>query len=181
MEKTEEQELEIKIQSNAFLELIGSVKELNKRLNSKEKEPKEIWLDNQEIMQLLKISKRTIQHYRDTGLIAFSQVGNKIYYKQSDIEEMLTKHYNVAVTTSHKVFTDETRKLYSENDLAAFGHYLFSKERDSNFSHITDLPKQDMEVHKKSLHHADIENFKHLLKKQTEERQSIIDKANGKL
>ena len=134
----------ITIQSEAFLELKGELNSINKRLNKDEKIPKVIWLDNQEIMQLLKISKRTIQHYRDTGLIAFSQVGNKIYYKQSDIEEMLEKHYNVAVTTSHKVFTDETRKLYSENDLAAFGHYLFSKERDNNFSHITNLPKKDL-------------------------------------
>ena len=32
----------------------------------------------------------------DSGLISFSQVGNKIYYKLSDVEELLKTHYNKA-------------------------------------------------------------------------------------
>ncbi len=84
----------ITIQSQAFQEIIKRIDDINARLSAKEKEPKEIWLDNQELMQLLKISKRTAQHYRDSGLISFSQVGNKIYYKLADIEELLKTHYN---------------------------------------------------------------------------------------
>lgn len=84
----------ITIQSEAFNEIVGKIEQINKRLTEKEKEPKEQWLDNQELMQLLKISKRTAQHYRDSGLISFSQVGNKIYYKLSDVEEHLKRHYN---------------------------------------------------------------------------------------
>ena len=86
----------ITIQSEAFEQLKSMFESINDRLNAKEKEPKEVWLDNQEMMQLLKISKRTAQHYRDSGMISFSQVGNKIYYKLSDVEEMLKKHYNKA-------------------------------------------------------------------------------------
>ena len=86
----------VTIQSQAFQELVNKLDAINNRLNSKEKEPKENWLDNQELMLLLKISKRTAQHYRDTGLISFSQVGNKIYYKLSDVEELLKSHYNKA-------------------------------------------------------------------------------------
>lgn len=76
--------------------IVDSLSEINTRLNAKDKEPKEVWLDNQELMQLLKISKRTAQHYRDTGLISFSQVGNKIYYKLADVESLLKSHYNKA-------------------------------------------------------------------------------------
>ena len=86
----------VTIQSQEFQELVNKLDAINNRLNSKEKEPKEKWLDNQELMLLLKISKRTAQHYRDTGLISFSQVGNKIYYKLSDVEELLKSHYNKA-------------------------------------------------------------------------------------
>ncbi len=86
----------ITIQSQAFNEIVGKIEQINKRLSEKEKEPQEKWLDNQELMQLLKISKRTAQHYRDSGMISFSQVGNKIYYKLSDVEELLKKHYNKA-------------------------------------------------------------------------------------
>ena len=86
----------VTIQSQAFQELVNKLEAINNRLTAKEKEPKEKWLDNQELMQLLKISKRTAQHYRDSGLISFSQVGNKIYYKLSDVEELLKSHYNKA-------------------------------------------------------------------------------------
>ena len=41
----------------------------------------------------MKISKRTAQTWRDEGKISFSQVGNKIYYKLNDVEELLKKHY----------------------------------------------------------------------------------------
>ena len=83
----------ITIQSEAFNQIVEKIDAVNKRLDAKEKEPKETWLDNTEIMALLKISKRTAQTYRDSGLISFAQVGNKIYYRLSDIETLLNKHY----------------------------------------------------------------------------------------
>lgn len=86
----------ITIQSEAFQELVKKMDEIQTKLTAKEKEPKEIWLDNQEFIQLLKISKRTAQHYRDTGMISFSQVGSKIYYRMNDVEDLLKKHYNKA-------------------------------------------------------------------------------------
>jgi 3-methyladenine DNA glycosylase Tag len=84
------------IQSEAFQELVGKLDAINIRLTQKEKQPKEQWLDNQEFMQMMKVSKRTAQHYRDTGVISFSQIGSKIYYKLADVEELLKKHYNKA-------------------------------------------------------------------------------------
>ncbi len=83
----------ITIQSEAFNQIVEKIEAVNKRLDAKEKEPKEKWLDNVEVMAILKISKRTAQNYRDSGLISFSQVGNKIYYRLSDIETLLNKHY----------------------------------------------------------------------------------------
>ena len=47
------------------------------------------WLDHQEVCQILGISKRTLQSYRDTGKIPFSIIGHKCYYKESDIAELL--------------------------------------------------------------------------------------------
>jgi len=86
----------ITMQTEAFNQIVAKIEALNNKLEAKEKEPKEKWLDNQELMVLLKISKRTAQTYRDSGLISFSQVGNKIYYRLSDIELLLNKHYNKA-------------------------------------------------------------------------------------
>ncbi len=49
----------------------------------------EQWLDNEAVCKRLGISKRTLQSYRDTGKIPFSMIGQKCYYKQTDISEML--------------------------------------------------------------------------------------------
>lgn len=53
----------------------------------------EKWLDNQDVCQLLYISKRTLQSYRDNNLLPYSQINNNIYYKASDIAKFLKKHY----------------------------------------------------------------------------------------
>ncbi len=51
------------------------------------------WVDTQESIRLLGISLRTMQKYRDNGVIGFSKYGRKIYYKVSDIENLLEKHF----------------------------------------------------------------------------------------
>jgi hypothetical protein len=43
------------------------------------------WLDNQEVCQLLNISPRTLQTYRDNGTIPYSRIGNKMFYKPDDM------------------------------------------------------------------------------------------------
>jgi excisionase family DNA binding protein len=55
------------------------------------------WLSSEEVCHLLMISKRTIQSYRDRGILPFAQIGRKIYYKASDIDEYLDHHYIKAV------------------------------------------------------------------------------------
>jgi hypothetical protein len=51
------------------------------------------WLGNQEVMQILQISPRTLQNMRDTRLLPFSKVQGKIYYKNKDIESLLENNY----------------------------------------------------------------------------------------
>ena len=54
------------------------------------------WMDNQEVCQQLNISPRTLQDYRNNGIIAYYQLGGKILYKESDIESMLAANYREA-------------------------------------------------------------------------------------
>ena len=49
----------------------------------------ENWLDSQEVCLLLGLSKRTLQYYRSSGRLAYSQIRSKIYYKSSDIERII--------------------------------------------------------------------------------------------
>ena len=52
---------------------------------------REEWLDNQDVCQLLNISLRTLQSYRDRGILAYSMIGYKCYYKASDVHAFVEK------------------------------------------------------------------------------------------
>lgn len=47
------------------------------------------WLDNQDVCQLLNISKRTLQTLRDNGTLAYTQISHKTYYKPEDVEKIV--------------------------------------------------------------------------------------------
>ena len=48
-------------------------------------------LHNGDVYRILNISKRTLQHYRDTAILPFIQIGHKCYYKREDVEALLSK------------------------------------------------------------------------------------------
>lgn len=49
------------------------------------------WMDNEEVCRILNISKRTLQTYRDSGTLPFSQIGHKMYYRPQDVEQVINK------------------------------------------------------------------------------------------
>ena len=79
-----------------YQELVNRLDVLNKKLEEKQKSPNDTFLDNQEFIQLMNISKRTAQTWRDEGIISFSQIGSKIYYRMSDVQKLLDKNYKAA-------------------------------------------------------------------------------------
>jgi hypothetical protein len=50
-------------------------------------------IDNDEFQRLFKISPGTAANWREKGLIAYSQINNKIVYKIEDINKMLDDNY----------------------------------------------------------------------------------------
>ena len=54
------------------------------------------WLDNQEVCDILGISKRTLQEYRAKGLLPFGRIKNKLFYKPEDVEKVLQQDPRVA-------------------------------------------------------------------------------------
>lgn len=84
-----------------FQELNNRLDEISKNLTGKQTNPEQ-FVDNDDFIQLMKISKRTAQNWRDEGKIAFSQIGGKIYYRYGDIEELLKQHYNRAFAPDFK-------------------------------------------------------------------------------
>ena len=49
----------------------------------------EKYLTNKEVCQLLRVSSRTLQNWRDTGEIQFVRIKGKILYRKSEIVRLL--------------------------------------------------------------------------------------------
>ena len=56
----------------------------------------EQFLTNKEVGARLKVSRRTLQEYRNNGQLSYIQLGGKILYRESDIERMLKDGYREA-------------------------------------------------------------------------------------
>jgi hypothetical protein len=87
--------MEVFILSKAqFSELTTRLDTLQNLLHTRCDTSKKSIMDNEEFIAFMGISKRTAQSWRDEGKISFSQVGNKIYYKMTDVDKLLLEHYN---------------------------------------------------------------------------------------
>lgn len=54
-------------------------------------------IDNFRFLKLMNISGKTAQMWREKGIIGYSQIGSKIYYRVSDIKAVLEKHHKQSI------------------------------------------------------------------------------------
>ena len=57
------------------------------------KHSSEVWLNTKQAAQALGVSTRTLQTYRDQGLIPFSQFKREVRFKSDDLQDFLMAHY----------------------------------------------------------------------------------------
>ncbi|KGN71952.1 helix-turn-helix domain-containing protein [Porphyromonas sp. COT-108 OH1349] len=79
-------------------ELISGIREMTKRLKEVAETHRplfggEIYLTGREVCERLFISPRTLQDYRDKGVIPYTQIAGKILYRLSDINRLLQENY----------------------------------------------------------------------------------------
>lgn len=83
---------------------VGFMKELDSMLDgienmneeSKASFGNERFLTDKEVSAWLKVSRRTLQNYRNNGMVSYYQLGGKILYKESDIEKLVMGGYRNA-------------------------------------------------------------------------------------
>ncbi|WP_418263676.1 helix-turn-helix domain-containing protein [Flavobacterium faecale] len=51
-------------------------------------------LDNQDLLQMLKISGRSLQRYRSSGKLPYYTISGKLYYKLSDVHQFIRDSFN---------------------------------------------------------------------------------------
>jgi excisionase family DNA binding protein len=74
--------------------LFQELTEIKKMVQKPSERPENTWLDNEEVLKLLKISSRTLATLRKTGKLPYSKHGGKIRYRYSDILEYIESQYN---------------------------------------------------------------------------------------
>lgn len=79
-------------------QLISGIQKVSKRIREIAQTHRplfggEIYLTGREVCQRLFGSPRTLQDYRDKGIIPYTQIAGKILYKLSDINRLLQENY----------------------------------------------------------------------------------------
>ena len=81
------------IDTSAWEELKKSIEELalcmREEFGTKPEVPD--LLHNGEVCRILNISKRTLQHYRDTSVLPLIQIWHKSYYKREEVDALFEK------------------------------------------------------------------------------------------
>ena len=87
----------INIEARTFEAMVTRFEQFVKRIDTlchRKDKGLQKWLDNQDVCQMLNISKRTLQTYRDNGTLPYSQINYKMYYKPKDVEQVLNQLKN---------------------------------------------------------------------------------------
>ena len=71
------------------------------------------YMTDAELSQYLKLSRRTLQEYRNNGLVPYYQIGGKILYRESDIEELLKE-------TDKKLLNRKSVAIRSERKIQGY-------------------------------------------------------------
>ena len=101
----------ITIESKAYQDLIKRIDSIANYVTSKNSNSElasEVWLDSNEVADLLKISIRTLQRLRKEKLISYTMLRGKCLYKLSDLERSLQERI---IPTDQKTL-DDLRKKY---------------------------------------------------------------------
>ncbi len=103
----------ITLESAVFKELEKKIKLITDFIHSQaiqEIPDDDIWIDNLEACDFLKISYRTLQRLRAAGEVSFSILGGRCYYKIGELKRLLEDH----VVRSNKELMDDFMAKHQE-------------------------------------------------------------------
>ena len=89
---------DLNMEADEMLVVLSALERVNRRIKEVAQTHKplfggEHFLMGKEVCERLYISPRTLQDYRDKGIIPYTQFAGKILYKESEIERILKNNY----------------------------------------------------------------------------------------
>lgn len=91
---TPENDMRVKAFFSSLEDLSNRVEKI--RDNNKPSLDGERYYTDKELAVKLKVSRRSLQDYRNNGILPYTQIGGKILYRASDIERVLMDGYREA-------------------------------------------------------------------------------------
>ena len=84
----------VNIEANAFMEMNNVLSKIEKQWKGLDSSKSKLdeWLDNQDVCILMNISDRKLLSLRQKGIIPFSRIDRKVYYKKDDILNYMRKN-----------------------------------------------------------------------------------------
>ena len=81
----------VNIETSAFIEMNNALLKIEKQLKSLEtcKSGLNDWLDNQDVCTILDISERKLLSLRQKGMIPYSRIERKVYYKKPEFKQTM--------------------------------------------------------------------------------------------
>jgi hypothetical protein len=77
--------------------ILERIEMLNKKIeklnNTKNQLNGDNLLDNQDLCLLLKVSNRTLQRYRSSGILPYKRIQQKTYYLESDVHKFISQEF----------------------------------------------------------------------------------------
>ena len=122
----------VNIEASAFMEMNDILFKIEKQLKGLNPSKSELneWLDNQDVCILMNISDRKLLSLRQKGLIPFSRIDRKIYYKKEDILSYVRNNLKtytnnrvedqlfqmLYILSIDQIVDDKTLRIWVEND-----------------------------------------------------------------
>lgn len=110
----------ITIESQAYRELVSKINTIAKFVveHQPTENHDEEWVDGYEVCTFLKISERTLQRLRSRGMITYSLISGKTYYKIAEIRRMLNEKRIRSSGEALKDLIDNHREYVQQRRIA---------------------------------------------------------------
>ena len=84
--------MDIIIKKDNLDELSKKIESALDTLKQRYIDPESVIYTNEQLVELLGISKSTLQKIRDEGYLSYSRIKGKFFYRQSDLNQMLNNN-----------------------------------------------------------------------------------------
>ena len=81
----------VAIEKSEYEQLLGTIKKVETEIRAiaEECSINSEWVENSELAEMLGLSKHQLQGYRERGVLGFSTIGRKIYYRRDDVARLI--------------------------------------------------------------------------------------------